>query len=380
MDRLKAVHVEVVLAKGHLSPKEVEELNPGSRVLFFDRSPGEPATMCADGRFVSFVEVSGKDDRLFFQLSDGEWGPRELPRRMGNEGIFERLPVELRVWSGTVDASAIGLLGPGAVMVAAKATEPHVTVELSVFGRTVATGIAIISGEFWGIEVHDAVLKAWDQGGSSGALSVPDSVKAYDFSRPDRFTKEQVDAMEAFHTDLVGGLRGFLPKQEVVSIDIVDQLAWHELRDFTGDTVSFFELSIGQRAVYDHARGDDESLIYFLNLDSETSDTTLADRYKERSRRIASSLPLEKILVAWSGPVEGFPIDVFSSLLERAWSRLYPVRFTHRSDWNEQAPDQFLESFEMILAVRMKVDGEILTIVYPYKYLYKLLGLLVGLR
>ena len=371
--------LEVVLAKGHLSPTQLKKLESGSVVLLLDRCPGEPATVMCNGRVFAFVEVYKKDDRWFFQIFDGDWEPKSLPGRLSTERLLDRLPVELRVWSGSVNARTLGCLGVGSVFSAVKDETRGVTAELTVFGEVVAAGRPVISDEFWGIQITEVVADGWDQGIEILPTGVPDGLKIYDFARPDRFSRDQIRALAKLHTTIADRLANFVPYVRSLTLRLVDQIAWYEIAEFVDADTSFSELSAGYTVTDDSRSRTDHATEYFIDLDTGKSDPDWDRTFRQRAHDIATALPLERVLVGWSGAPDEFPVEPVAAALEAGWGRLFPVQFANQTEWRTPLRRDFLEDFEMVIFVRLQADNGDLTITYPYRYLRKLLGLLTGL-
>lgn len=378
MKDLNMVRVEIILAKGQMSPVRLGELRAGDVVPFLDRSPGEPATLVGNGRTLAYVEPYAKEDRWFFQIFDGDWKPKRLPNRLSSETLLDRLTMELRIWSGSVDVHSVGRLGAGSVLAAAKGKTGAATAELTVFGETVATGTPVISGEFWGLRVDEVLAAGWKQGAAGTANALPGELKIYDFTRPDRFSMEQIHSMAGLHASISDRLMSFSPQLKPISVELVDQIAWYEIEELVDVGDPCIELSAGHRAVADAESGAHESIEYFLDLDTGNSNAELEREYRKRARDMACAVPLEKVLVCWSGGRGDLDTELLASIMEETWSRVFPVQFKSRSEWRQVDREVFLEEFEMTIVVRLKTQRGKLSFIYPYRNLRKLLGLLAG--
>ncbi len=379
MKTVGETNLEIILAKGHLSPAQLRKLEVGSVVLLLDRCPGEPATITCNGRELALVEVYKKDDRWFFQIFDGDWKPKSLPGRLSTERLLDQLPIELRLWSGRVDARTLSSLGAGSVLSAVTGDPRGVVAELTVFGGVVAVGVPVISGEFWGIQITDVVADGWNQGIGTMPTGVPDDLKIYDFSKPDRFSRDQIHALAVLHNTIADRLANFVPHVRSITLRLVDQIAWHEIAEFVDPGASFSELSAGYTVTDGSRSRADQEIEYFNDLDTGKSDPDWDRKFRQRAHDMATALPLERVLIGWSGTPDQLPVELVTSALEHSWGRLFPVQFADQTDWQTPLRQDFLEDFEMVVFVRLQADNGNLTVTYPYRYLRKLLGLLAGL-
>jgi flagellar motor switch/type III secretory pathway protein FliN len=238
--RTKGV-LTVSVGEGYLSSFEVSTLKKGD-IVRTTKIAGSPSSILFNGTPLCPCEVVILGDLFGVRVTEPRWQEPVVPAPRTRDDLIEILPTVASLGTIRMSLAELKTAGPGTIISLGKPFSSDADVELYVAGIPVAKGKTVVMGEEVGMRVTEASPTGFTENNirSSGYLLDPDStavtVKDYDFKRPDKFSKVQIDRMRDVHTLFFRNLKARLPQISPLLADqplppFVDQLTYGELID-----------------------------------------------------------------------------------------------------------------------------------------------------
>ncbi len=217
--------LSVEIGAAGISVFEAGALAPGQVILSVAEA-GFPNRMLFNDAPIGLCEmiVFGAENTMAARIVDSEYFPAHprLPRRQ--DFLGEILPVSIRIGRIPLDLASAHRLGRNAVVnMDAPPTGPD-NASLSIAGIPVATGTIVIMEDRYGIRL-DTIHRPFPVVSgvrTTGAVidpEEPETVLIFDFSRPDRFSRDQIDRLVMIHRLVAGNLQGDIPGLQLYGID-----------------------------------------------------------------------------------------------------------------------------------------------------------------
>ena len=381
--------LKVVLGKGFISAYELNKLTKGDIAIVTDRLCGEHAGLYFNNQLLGLGDIVISHGRIGFRIIDTGWSPAEVPFPGVAEEVTEILETEFVVCKRTCSLEELNGIGKYSVIDFGSQEGNTRRVTLYAAGIAAASGITIVLGENWGIRIDDAKkLGEVDLAvRTTQPLLSGEKTKIYDYTRPDRFSMEQIIIAKIIHERLIQNLQlsGIDVKMKCFS---VDQLTWSELYQSykdQNDTRQSIVIAGSTREM--RGRPHSEKRKFFLpakDFKDEEIITSQTALYKTQWEAIENALPFQSVLIAFHGDQAAAlvkqPAEIISFLsqLESSWREKLITGFSLKNQL-EQLPEDFLDEYDMILIVTIHLgdtDKDYIHFVYPYLYLQKVLHLL----
>lgn len=254
-------------------------------------------------------------------------------------------------------------------------------------GVEVARGKVLVVGERMGFLVRRVTgrFPARDGRRSSGALhrrgaGVEERVLGYDFSRPDRFSKAQIQALQSIHKRFARNLDLRLLGEGALRLRLVDQIAASELPGFLAErglALSYGAELVGARRGSADFPGPRPPRLF----EPEGAPAKLDAASRESVERLLSGRGLlgrSPVLAAGGRTASPNLSDPggraeFAACLAAAWKDLVDLRFDERSEEDRAS----IPGWEMLVVVELeRRGGSELVLAYPFNTLEPYLGLL----
>jgi flagellar motor switch/type III secretory pathway protein FliN len=231
----------VSIGEGYLSSFEVSTLKKGD-IVRTTKIAGYPSTILYNGTPLCPCEVVITGDLFGMRVTEPHWQEPVVPAPRIRDDLIEILPTVVSLGTIRISLAELKTAGPGTIISLGKPFSAETDVELYVAGIPVARGKTVCLGEEMGMRVTETSPAGFAENNirSSGYLLDPDStaikVKDYDFKRPDKFSKAQIDRMRDIHTLFFRNLGARLPQISPLLANqslppFVDQCTYGELVD-----------------------------------------------------------------------------------------------------------------------------------------------------
>jgi flagellar motor switch/type III secretory pathway protein FliN len=233
--------LSVSIGEGYLSSFEASTLKRGD-VIRTNKLAGNPATILVNMIPLFPCEVVIMDDLFGVRVTEPRWKEPAVPAPKTRDDLVEILPTHLILGSIRASLAELQAAGPGTIINLAAPFSAEEDVELLAAGMPVARGKVVVLGEEMGMRVTTArptrfTVKNVRASGYVLEADASDApVKDYDFKRPDKFSKAQIDTMRNIHALFFRTLRTRLPGLASALADqrqppVVDQMTYGELMD-----------------------------------------------------------------------------------------------------------------------------------------------------
>ncbi len=233
--------LDLALGGGWISRHEASTLEAG-RIIRSDRLAGTGQELRFNGeRFASCdVLVVGEGKRTAFcprvSSLEGERSPGPEPVR--GEEATELLPFSIRMGSAEARLSDLSGLGKRSVIdMGIDAARPENGI-LLISGHEAARGVVCVVGENMGLRITEVLARTAPgaefrtTGNLLEAGYAGEKIADYDFSRPDFFTRAELEGIEEVHADFLRSLTAALPGAlGGLRLACVDQLNFREFLD-----------------------------------------------------------------------------------------------------------------------------------------------------
>lgn len=395
----KTGSLRVVLGKGYISAYELSTRKVGDAVFVGDRLCGEYVSLYFNNQHLAEGDLILYEGRIGFRITKLAFSEPGLafPGSIGDLG--EILDSEFVVCQRSCRFIDIqGLKTNGVIDFGPEEgiTEQGLYKSLSVWvaGQNVMQGQAIVAGETWGIKIenikNDEIIE--DLKKSDLAKEIPvrttfkigkdDELKPYDFSRPDRFSRDQLESARQIHKRLAHNMKlsGLSPVD--VEVYSVDQLTWGEFIEYgEKDNIKYTKALITGREIRARHPARFQEGKFFLPMEGCSADEalTLESRFRQEAFIADSAIPLGQAQIIFQGEqAAGIMSRAFIMQLESSW-RDRVTTGIDQLDKSKNIFSKFLKPYDMILLVSLKMagsDDDFIHLVYPYIYLQKILHLL----
>jgi flagellar motor switch/type III secretory pathway protein FliN len=234
----KALGLELVLGGGWISRHEASLLAEGA-VIRSDRMAGTgqelhiSGTRMADGE--ALVVDSGGRRLLCVQVSTLEAGEVIPPEPERGEELTELLPFRILMGDARASLDDLAGLGEGSVIDLGIDADAGENGFLEILGQKAAAGKILVIGENMGLRLTRIMGRTASGAAfrTTGNLLPADyaaeKVAVYDFSRPDFFTRRQIEGLESVHLEFLRSLAAASGgAYEDARLVMVDQLNFQE--------------------------------------------------------------------------------------------------------------------------------------------------------
>jgi flagellar motor switch/type III secretory pathway protein FliN len=392
----------VSIGEGYLSSFEVSTLKKGD-IVRTTKIAGYPSTILYNGTPLCPCEVVILGDLFGVRVTEPHWQEPVVPAPSTRDDLIEILPTVVSLGTIRMSLAELKTAAPGTIISLGKPFSADTDVELCVVGIPVARGKTVCLGEEMGMRVTETSPAGFAENNirSSGYLLDPDftaiKVKDYDFKRPDKFSKVQIDRMRDIHTLFFRNLLARLPQISPMLADqslppFVDQCTYGELVDELATAGKYRNIVLenaaqhgvmesGGTASYqsEHAKAlleedgtshpvEAASRAYIEKLHNEQGfPTRMPIIFSYEDRRVLNDM-LE-------GPGNR---DVLLACLRGGWKSVVDMRLTGVPVDDPRSQSGAIPRNEMIIVIsvsgRQGVKGMLL--VYPYLTLEPYLGIL----
>lgn len=363
--------LKVVVAKGVISTYEVNSLEKGKHVYFSDRECGQPCSLYFNDRLIGYCHVIIIDNKFAVRMEKiRDWCPDNVIRKSLLDDN-DLLNCELVLGERTAQLKDIIRLTVGSIIPII--TEIDYTNNLPMIGKIIVSGLDVATGkicvadENWAIEVVKPLFKPQDNiPRRDSFLPTGCKFKYYDFSRPDCLSRTHIKGFLRIH-QFFGNYIG-------AKVELVDQMTWKELKD--EDKNSYF-IQINKEEIKTQKTNDNS--LYYLSLDENSDNEGMENFSKEYANKSANDQVMERIgLVYDSTNIKNIFKENFEetmNLLEASWRDKTLVSFgSELNDYTKIQEADFISDYEMIVIVKMTLNNDEFTLVYPLAYFIQILN------
>ncbi len=229
----------VSIGEGFLSSFEASTLKRGD-VVRTTKLAGHPSTVLFNGTPLCSCEVVILTDIFGVRILDADPEERPAPGPGTRDDLVEILPTTVSLGAISLSLAELKEAGPGALISLGRKFSVEQDAELFLAGIPIARGKVVVIEEEMGIRVTEATTTAFRESNvrasgfviESGAAAL--RIKDYDFRRPDKFSKAQIDRMREIHTLFLRNVKARLPEFAEVLAEpgappVVDQCTYGEI-------------------------------------------------------------------------------------------------------------------------------------------------------
>jgi flagellar motor switch/type III secretory pathway protein FliN len=375
-------YVEFALGSGWLSRHEASRLAPGM-VVRTARIAGTGYELRFNGERMADAEAvvvgEGKGARLCARIESLDRGPGIAPEPSRGTDMTELLPFTVCLGRAAANLGGLSGLGRTSVIDLGICAAAPQTSELRVAGMPVARGSVGVCGENMVFRVAECLAGFSPDAPfrTTGALVDPgrsaERVKDYDFTRPDCFTRVQLEAFAALHEDFLRSLgalaagRGDFPAH--LELACVDQLNFTEYAQSleVGELIVAAPCSRSVRPRLQEAERPAKDFLDLSGMPAIPSSAAVA------LARAAQSRPQGGAVLA-SGAILAAERDIVFAALRDAWKGYgaldpFPdAEFRRAKDRPASALGAYADEYEMVALASFKLGASgRLDIAYPLR-------------
>ncbi len=376
--------LEAVLGRGVVSSYEAARLKRGTALCLSDRSCGDPVYLYFNGGLVGSGEVLIVDDLFCVRVEEVTWNEAPLTVAAGPELVSGTLETRVRLASCSYTLRELRELGRFGIVSFGVPYRRQKGAELLVAGMRTALGTVCAYQEQWAFRVDETLLKGGPRETAtlSGAVIADPhpNLIAFDFTRPDKFSREQIRNLALIHQRFAAALRELDPGLKNCRLGKLDQMSYSELPFPGSDRISVAMAGTGSAVA---EKRSDRS--YFAQSEQAEMQVPAAQArlVAQEARRLHEASPFDGILFFYRDT------GIFSELLHssgrqellRTLGESWKLRLrAPRLKWQDppSSVEDAVSLHEMALTAELTLPGrsETLTLVYPAANLGKILHLL----
>lgn len=352
--------LRVVIAKGYISTYEVNGLEKGSKVFFYDRECGMPCSLYFNDRLISYCKIVVIDNGFAARIDNCTISHTTFSKPLLDDREIHNS--ELVLGTREISISDINKLATGSII-------PFNTFCDFIYGKPmmgsfivsgieVARGFIGISDEKWSLEINNTKLsKDKKIPRRDSYISNSNSFKYYDFTRPDCVTRSNIKNFTKVHDFFGNYING--------KVTEVDQMTWGELKEeFPNWNLILYKKKPLNRSNFVEAT-------YYLPLDKGDKDSSIEEFARDLALKSSTSQIMEKVGVLYNSNnvFELFTSNFESTkeLLEASWREISYLSFGTVSDPSPN-DSEFIEDWCMIVTVKVSYFNNEFIIIYPLPY------------
>lgn len=391
----------VSIGEGYLSSFEASTLKVGD-VVRTTQLAGTPCALLFNGVPLCQCEIVILDDLFGVRVLDRESPNHRVPGPGSRDDLVEILPTMIVLGSIRMSLAELKEVGDNTLVSLGVPLSKEGDADLFVAGIPVARGKVVVIEEEMGIRITAAAGSAFAEKNvrASGYLLERDDsrrIKDYDFSRPDKFSKAQIDRMFDIHTLFLRNLKTRLPDlAKVLSTlphpAVVDQCTLGELAldlEKTGPFGRFVSENIrGKRPGSPSMDGARRPSTAKVLVEEEGTAHPVAAGVREYAKRLQGMEDVihrspvfiyyrdTEPLKRWFAEEE-FQEAVLACL-RGGWKNLMDMNFRKVSAGDSLAKPAALHPNEMVIAVTCagRDTTSAIVVAYPYLTLEPFMGIL----
>ena len=383
------VNLSAVVGKGSITAYEAATLKPGDVVLASDREAGEYASIYLNTQLAGSGEIFVEDDVLTVRIVETAWKASPVPFPGETDELTESLDAEIRLASISISLREMKGAGPYTIINLGKKHTSRDNAELLVAGIPAALGTVCFIGQRWALQIsrvyhsqaQDVSVHTSDSLIRKG--QTPGELKIYDFTKPDKFSRDQLWNVRQIHGRFIRNLAELSPAMAGYTVLIIDQLPYAEALERYGEGA---RMIIAETAA--PRRSEPGKRVRKFYVEAEDCVSPLPPENVEKLTRLAemaeTAPPFQSLVINYNEKSELAAYlrshgvnDAVLPMLRNAWKQRVSMKPLIGQSADQEQARGLIPGNEMALLVRIGSDDaepDSFSIVYPYIYLQKALG------